>query len=290
MDNIKYNAAPVSIIAKPDPVSLDQQAKYKQQGLTVTSNNTSIIPRNDAGSIILQENSQTNPLLIIEPVSTKITTDSILRVIDTQFQYYSFPVSIRTTPTNASFDLPDISLDLILDPVYARYKPSANYKIAANDITNPGLGNYGTISGILMDTVVDGQSQTKVNSYYITKEIKESGVDLQFQVKLNHRFDTNLAGAKSPVRFSVIKQGPDTELTLEFKGPYDTENMGRYEVLNTEISVIITNEEFNIGDYFSIGAATDVNTPDSYHTINSEQTYWVITNAAKDVDEWNREI
>lgn len=271
-----------------DPDVLALHAKYRQQGLTTTSNNTSIIPRDTAGNIQYNENSTNNALLIIEPVSTKIITKSVLKVIDTQFQYFKFPATTRIVP-----GLLNINLDLtgeIPDPVYARYKPSENYKIAATDITRPALGNYGTISGILMDTEVDGQSQTKVNSYYITKEIKESGADLRFLVKLNHRFDTNLAGAVSPVRFSIIKQGPDTELNLEFKGPYDTENMTRYEVLNTELSVIITNEEFDIGDYFSIGATTDVNNTDSYHTINSEQTYWVITDASKNVDLWNQEI
>ena len=104
MDNKYNNQTAISktdlvslVQSRPDPVSLDQQSKYKQQGLTVTSNNTSIIPRNSAGNIILQENSETNPLLIIEPVTTKITTNSILRLIETRFQYYSFPASVIAT-------------------------------------------------------------------------------------------------------------------------------------------------------------------------------------------------
>jgi hypothetical protein len=288
MDNIKYNAAPVSIIAKPDPVSLDQQAKYKQQGLTVTSNNTSIIPRNDAGSIILQENSQTNPLLIIEPVSTKITTDSILRVIDTQFQYYSFPVSIRTTNTGASFDLPIAPIDFLPDPIYARYKPSANAKIGAT----------GEFSGILIDEVVEGDAQTNINSYYITKAIKESGADIRFRVKINHRYDTpTVNSGGSTIAFSIIKQGPDYPLNRQYGQQYSSVgNRGDWGIIepfeewNTKFDVIIQNNEFEIGDYFGIGALASENSEFIYQTINSEQTYWVITNAAKDVDEWNREI
>ena len=124
MDN-KYNDQTaisktdlVSLVGeiKPDPVLLAQQAKYKQRGLTVTSNNTSIIPRDSAGNIILQENSETNPLLIIEPVTTKITTKSILRVIETRFQYYNFPVSVRTMTNNASFDL-NIDLNIIKNKI-----------------------------------------------------------------------------------------------------------------------------------------------------------------------------
>jgi hypothetical protein len=78
-----------------DPVPLRQQAKYKTGGLTVTSNNTSIIPRDGAGNIILRENEQNNPLLIIEPVDTTILLESVLKVLDTRFEYFKFPVSTK---------------------------------------------------------------------------------------------------------------------------------------------------------------------------------------------------
>ena len=61
-----------------DPVKLQQVVKY-QGNLTVTSNDTNIIPRDEAGNIALQENSETNPLLIIEPVATKINLNSVLK-------------------------------------------------------------------------------------------------------------------------------------------------------------------------------------------------------------------
>ena len=40
-----------------DPVRLQQQTKYKTNGLTVTSNNVNIMPRDAAGNIMLHENS-----------------------------------------------------------------------------------------------------------------------------------------------------------------------------------------------------------------------------------------
>jgi len=52
LENVRPDLVSVSGRLKPDPVSLAQQAKYKQQGLTVTSNNTSIITRDSAGNII----------------------------------------------------------------------------------------------------------------------------------------------------------------------------------------------------------------------------------------------
>ena len=286
MDN-KYNINTISgkpelvslAQSRPDPISLAQQAKYKQQGLTVTSNNTSIIPRDSVGNIILQENSETNPLLIIEPVTTKITTNSILRVIETRFQYYNFPVSVRTMTNNASFDL-NIDLDnLDTDPIFARYKPSADLII-----------NTGDYSGILMDEVESGNLQKNTNTYYITKEIKNSGKDLRFRGKINHRFDVpGPAGAKGTAFFSIIKSGPNFDLNrswIEIGGG----EIKRYEIQNLFFDQIISNDNFEIGDNFQIGALAGQREEFEFHTINSEQTYWVITDASKNVDEWNQEI
>lgn len=300
-------------ISRPDPVSLAQQAKYKQQGLTVTSNNTSIIPRDTAGNIILQENSETNPILIIEPVTTKITTNSILRVIETRFQYYSFPASIIAVATAADLNV-DFTLDSDTDLIFARYKPSENSTVAAPSLTP---------SGILMDEIESGGAQKNTNVYYINKEIKNSGKDLRFRVKINHRYDGINDGY---ALFTITKQGPNFDLERNYKPGYidnggplpgdtwhtkplfythgnfqsdtviqwqgedDIESanaeMKRLNVRSTIFDVVIQNSEFAIGDNFGIAIAT-VGTG---HTINSEQSYWVITDASKNVDEWNQEI
>lgn len=325
MDN-KYNINTISgkpelvslAQSRPDPVSLDQQAKYKQQGLTVTSNNTSIIPRDSAGNIILQENSETNPLLIIEPVTTKITTKSILRVIETRFQYYSFPASIIAASVAT-----DLNIDLNIadaDPIFARYKPSENFVIDFVNSSAPD-NTMKPPSGILMDEIEGGGLQKNRNNYYITKEIKNSGKDLRFRVNINHRNDGTLAYAF----FTIIKQGPNFDLERNYKpgyvdngGPLPTDTwhtnplyyvngsppatntiidrssaliqgnaaIDKYNVQTTRIDVVIQNSEFEIGDNFGIGAIGI----DGIQSINSEQTYWVITDAAKNVDEWNQEI
>ena len=267
-----------------DPVKLAQIVKYVGN-LTVTSNDVNIVPRDDSGNIQLIEESETNPLLIIEPVATKITLDSVLKVLDTRFQYFKFPATTRIIQTNtASIDYTSAETDI----VYARYKPSENRKILSTPV----------FSGILMDEVVEGQIQTNINTYYITKEIKESGTNLRFRIKLNHTYDTPLkTSGGSRVEFSIMKQGPDTKLNRQFKGPFlPVGNRGTggivepYEVLSTVIDVIISNNEFNIGDIFNIGAKADQNSEFIYHTINAEQTYWVITDASKNVNLWNQEI
>jgi hypothetical protein len=58
------------------------------------------------------------------------------------------------------------------------------------------------------------------------------------------------------------------------------------ETQYTYIDETILNSEFEIGDIFSIG----VFTKNTGHEILNAQTYWVITDASKNVDEWNQEI
>ena len=90
-----------------DPGALQRSAPYINNGLTYISNNPVIHPRDAAGNIILQENSENNPLLIIEPVSAKISNRSVLRVTNTAFQYFTFPVAV-----NEITELPEIDTDL----------------------------------------------------------------------------------------------------------------------------------------------------------------------------------
>ncbi len=277
-----------------DPQKLQLQAKYKTSGLTVTSNNTNIIPRDPAGNILLNETEQ-NRLLVIEPVATKITTDSVLKILDTRFNYYKFPVTIIETVSEEVDLNTDIELETT-DMVYARYRPSESRRIP-----NGSLNAYdepSKFSGILMDFVEDGISQKAVNNYQITKEIKESGIDLRFRIKIEHRYDAPSFGFGNAY-FSIIKNSPETGLSRMFKGPFANQSelpnnywgaIGQYEVQTLNLDIVIRNEEFEIGDYFGIGATADPETDSSFHTINAIQSYWVITDASKNVDEWNQEI
>jgi hypothetical protein len=182
-----------------------------QNGLTYVSNNTSIHPRDEAGNIILQENSETNPLLIIEPVMPAITNRSVIRVIDTTFQYFKFPVSTLVNDAG-SLDELDIDFSIPNDPIYAYYRPTADQVPGSVDITGT---NY---SGIDMGRVLEGQPQTYTNNYYITKEIKESGKDLRFRAKISHTFTGNEFGdAFGSMYFSIIKAGSNTPLNRRWR-------------------------------------------------------------------------
>ena len=271
---------------KIDSINVDQQVKYQKDGLTRISNNTTVIPRDANGNIILEQELDSNPLLIIETTANRITTKSILRVLDTQFKYFKFPARttvVQEEPVDLNLDL-DLQIEL-QDPVFARYRPSETQRIAAS-------ADY---SGISMDEVQDGLSQQKLNSYVITKDIKNSNVDLRFRIKLQHRYDA--PNGFGTAYFSLIKsseQGLNRqyrtfENTSELR-PTVPGSINQYEVQDLIVDIIIPNSEFEIGDVFGIGAKAGQNNDTQYHTINALQSYWVISDASKNVDLWNQEI
>ena len=279
-----------------DPVKVQQALKYRNN-LTVTSNDTSIIMRDDAGNIQLETDSQTNQLLIIEPVATKIQLNSVLKVLDTRFQYFKFPATTRViddTDVNIDLTIPELDAP-VLDTIYARYKPSEDRRIVTGDTNQDGDQRY---SGILMDEVVDGLPQQNVNGYFITKDIKNTGSDLRFRIKLNHKYQSNLADYGTSY-FSLILNSPNRGLVREWKGPFANNSISnptefgtiyQYEIQNLNLDITILNEEFEIGDTLSIGAFAGQNDDSAYHFIIADQSYWTITDASKNVDEWNQEI
>ena len=262
-----------------DAVNLRRNAKYLKNGLTVTSDNVSIHPRDAAGNIILQENAETNPLLIIEPTISNISNSSMLKILNTRFEYFKFPVT--TTPIGINVNLQtnvDSITNVLPDIIYSRFAPIENQTITNADF--PG--------GLEFSEVVDGQLQSVTNGYYITKEIKNSGTDLRFRIKINYTYVKD-----SDVQFTIIKGGPDFPLQRIWKGPYLNDQADNTSMFVTSqtifIDEIIPNSQFEIGDIISIGAYTK-GSDNAQNIIIADQTYWVITDASKNVDLWNQTI
>ena len=287
--------SPVVNSSLPDSVDGQLQSLYQHRGLNYISNDTNIIPRDSAGNIVLQENDVNNPLLIIDAVTEQFTNASVLKVLDTQFTYYNFPVSIKFD--DASIDL-DLNLQL-QDPVFARYRPSEDRPILEGS----------EYSGILMDEVQDGLPQQSPNTYTISKEIKNSGVDLRFRIKLQHRFDS-FPNPEAPFSlygtafFSIIKAS-EQGLNREYRTFENTTqvipnlsnipgSITRYslafEIQDLEVDIVIPNSEFEIGDRFGIGAKAGQQNVYEFHRIFALPSYWVISDASKNVDLWNQEI
>lgn len=272
-----------------DPVNLQQTSKYIKDGLTVVSNNTDIVPRDENGNIIVQNGSY----MVIETNSFNINNNAMLKVLDTQFNYFKFPVQIEEELVDANLD---IDLDFEQDTIYARYAPIENLRLS--DPIGPDGYQPSRPVELEFNKVVRGIAQETPNRYTITDEIKNSGVDLRFRVKIEHRFD-----AENPrdgvAYFFISREGPDKSLQKDYLGPFaNTSNryperygsIGQYQVQTLNVDRVITNDSFDIGDTFFISAIGDPNLEFDFHTINSVQTYWTITDASKNVDTWNREI
>jgi hypothetical protein len=212
---------------------------YLQNGLTAVSNNTAIIPRDSAGNIIITENSIDNPLLIIEPTARQINKQSFLNTVQTRFQYFSFPAIIFAT---GSFEPAPINLDdILIDPVYARYKPTESRRI-----------QIATPSGILMDELVDGNPTQKINRYFINKEIKNSGANLRFRIKLQHRFDTPNSADIGTAFFYIGKTTTQDGSNRTYLGPFynsNFENTQQQEAFVQLINDII----INANEYCTLG-------------------------------------
>ena len=134
--------------------------------------------------------------------------------------------------------------------------------------------------------------KAKILLINLTKEIKNSGADLRFRIVIVHRYDSDITNDPSTAFFTLMKTTVATGIDREYKR-YQTSNGGvitQYQVQKLVIDEIIPNEELEIGDLFNIGAICGVDEEFRYHTINSDTSYWVITDASKNVDEWNQEI
>lgn len=255
-------------------------AEYLTNGLTYKSNNESVITRDAVGNIHLS--STINDLLIIEPVTQKITMQSALRVIDTQFNYYTFPVDTTIESSNEEFTIDD-TLDLTSatnsDIIYAMYQPKGG---------TINLPTAASASGIDMSVVLEGLPQQFTNQYFISDDIKQSGKDLRIRAKLTHTFSSTIGTI-----FWWLNLNGFRGLIREWKGAFTGLPQGsnpgyvtKGNNITTFIDIVILNSELQAGDKINIA----VSTGQSGHSLIGDSSYWSITDASKNVDIWNNEI
>jgi len=181
-----------------DPIDLQGQSKYQEQGITRISNNDSVVKRDSAGNIELQEN-KNNPLLIIEPIYKKILNSSVIKVLDTQFNYFKFPVRIAGENLDLSLDLDlnleqsdDISANLIIPtPLDSNQQPQNTQKISTTFDSNWYYGDNAPNSKGYRELPFVGGTQPNANGYTITKEIldslKQQNKTIRFKFAVQYR-------------------------------------------------------------------------------------------------------
>jgi len=185
-----------------DTVNLEAQAKYKEQGITRISNNDSVVKRDSAGNIELQE-SKKNPLLIIEPIYKRILNSSVVKVLDTQFNYFKFPVRVTGESINLDFDL-DLSIpegnDGIVNltipiPLDSNQQPQNTQKISTTFDSTWYYGDNAPVSKGYRELPFAGGTQPNANGYTITKEILESlkqkNKTIRFKFAVQYRTSAN---------------------------------------------------------------------------------------------------
>ena len=149
--------------------------------------------------LLLREN-QTNPLLIIEPIYKKILNSSVVKVLDTQFNYFKFPVRVTENELDLGIDI-DLSLETdnisakltIPIPLDSKNQPQNFQKI---DVALPGNtwyynGERGTNGGFKQLQFAGGTDQPTPNSYTITEDmlnsLRDQNKTLRFKIQTQYR-------------------------------------------------------------------------------------------------------
>jgi hypothetical protein len=107
--------------------------RYIDNGLVYMSASPTISNRDRNGNIILHEiiqnSEKTNQKLYIEPTVTYYSNRSVLRNIDTQFNYFEFPPIVNIVDTDVPTpNIDNITDQLLQDLINAKFIPDPNIK------------------------------------------------------------------------------------------------------------------------------------------------------------------
>jgi hypothetical protein len=191
-----------------DPIALQQTSKYIKDGLTVVSNNTDIIPRDVNGNIVVQSGSY----MVIEPNSFNFDSKPMLDILDTRFNYFSFPVQITSNPidVDVSFDFDNISANYIIPvPTDSQGQPQNLQRI---DLSYTGSNWYygdRPSNGGLKELQFTGGIQENVNSYTITEDVlntlTQQNKTLKFTIQIQWTPSIN---ARTGFRTEIFRRNP----------------------------------------------------------------------------------
>ena len=151
---------------------------YQLKGITAFSNEPAVNTRSvDSGHLVIDASASAN-MLTIEGVTYAYNKQSVNNVLDTQFNYFKFPVQVVYSPITNDVDItvpeqPQAEPEKP-DPVFARYKPSESINLPAE--------NWAPIE---LSDIEDGNAQKKPNRYYINKAIKDENKPLRFRFNWN---------------------------------------------------------------------------------------------------------
>lgn len=250
-----------------DSVALRQDSFYDEKGITAISNNNAVVSRDQNGNILVQPSSS---LLVIEAITTNVLAESVLPLLNTQFNYFKFPARTAIVDETLDLDL-DLNLDLSLEleseiatvesniPLTpSTYKPSANQQVSK--ISKDSLDGVKTEAQIIeLSNVTQGPPQQYKNAFTITQDLIEQGKDLKITGVITTQYNSN-RNSEVGFFFGLGKNGEITDLSsvlfTNFFTPDDVNNKNQVEkegIYTTNIDETVTNSSL-----VALGAGTDI--------------------------------
>lgn len=250
-------------------------AKYQKNGVVYASNIATVNTRDAAGNITYEQG-DTTKLLVIEAIAENIINESVLKVVDTQFNYFKFPARTNVV-IEPDFD-PDIdptqfaaALEETSQPnaLPARYRPAVDQRI-------PESTSFNTLE---FSTTVSGQQQTETNAFTVTEKVlEEVGTQLRVTGLLRTYYSANL---DTELSFAVIEYdaqgaiiGRVSPIILPTSGPkFDdgkpTEE-GDYE---SPFDFVISKSNLTLGHSYRVAGKTDRNSDKRNHTLYANDSF-----------------
>lgn len=250
-----------------DSVALRQDSFYDEKGITAISNNNAVVSRDQNGNILVQPSSS---LLVIEAITTNVLAESVIPLLNTQFNYFKFPARTAIVDETLDLDL-DLNLDLSLEleseiatvesniPVTpSTYKPSANQQVSK--ISKDSLDGVKTEAQIIeLSNVTQGPPQQYKNAFTITQDLIEQGKDLKITGVITTQYNSN-RNSEVGFFFGLGKNGEITDLSsvlfTNFFTPDGVNNKNQVEkegIYTTNIDETLTNSSL-----VALGAGTDI--------------------------------
>ena len=250
-----------------DSVSLRQDSFYEEKGITALSNDNVVVPRDLAGNILAQT---TSSLLVIEAITTNVLAESVLPLLDTQFNYFKFPARTAVVDETLDLDL-DLNLDLSLEleseiatvesniPLTpSTYKPSANQQVS--QISKDSLDGTKTEAQIVeLSNVTQGPPQQYKNAFTITQDLIEQGKDLKVTGVITTQYNSN-RNSEVGFFFGLGKNGEITDLSSAlFTNYFTPDNVNsRNQVTKEGIYTTVIDETVTNASLVALGAGTDI--------------------------------
>lgn len=272
-----------------DSVALRQDSFYDEKGITAISNNNAVVSRDQNGNILVQPSSS---LLVIEAITTNVLAESVLPLLNTQFNYFKFPARTAIVDETLDLDL-DLNLDLSLEleseiatvesniPLTpSTYKPSANQQVSK--ISKDSLDGVKTEAQIIeLSNVTQGPPQQYKNAFTITQDLIEQGKDLKITGVITTQYNSN-RNSEVGFWFSLGKNGEASLSEALFTnfftpdGVNDKNQVEKEGIYTTNIDETVSNKQLvNYGagtNIFLRGYAEDQQ-DNRNHTILANSTF-----------------